>query len=124
MPTAFELDLCTDSLITLSLSADAALRATIIGFYTSLLSCYDDQIYIPPADRKPGKVLHVFDMGEAEKPARYAVASCSVRLTEEAEPVSLLDLLKKAHRRNLVGFSEEAAEEEALAIAKHALGCD
>ena len=40
MPTAFELDLCTDSLITLSLSADAALRA--IGFYTSLLSCYDD----------------------------------------------------------------------------------
>ena len=42
MPTAFELDLCTDSLITLSLSADAALRATIIGFYTSLLSCYDD----------------------------------------------------------------------------------
>ena len=89
-----------------------------------LTSYYDDQIYIPPADRKPGKVLHVFDMGEAEKPARYAVASCSVRLMEEAEPVSLLDLLKKAHRRNLVGFSEEAAEEEALAIAKHALGCD
>ena len=89
-----------------------------------LLSCYDDQIYIPPADRKPGKVLHVFDMGEAEKPARYAIASCSVRLTKEDEPVSLLDLLKRAHRRNLVGFTEEAAEAEALAIAKHALGCD
>lgn len=42
VPTAFELDLCTESLITLSLSADALLRATIIGFYTSLLSCYDD----------------------------------------------------------------------------------
>lgn len=42
MPTAFELDLCTDSLITLSLSADASFRTTIIGFYTSLLSCYDD----------------------------------------------------------------------------------
>lgn len=89
-----------------------------------LMSYYDDQIYIPPADRKPGKVLHVFDMGEAEKPARYAVASCSVRLTEEAEPVSLLDLLKRAHRRNLVGFTEEAAEAEALALAKHVLGCD
>ena len=89
-----------------------------------LMSYYDDQIYIPPADRKPGKVLHVFDMGEAEKPARYAVASCSVRLTEEAEPVSLLDLLKRAHRRNLVGFTEEAAEAEALALAKHVLGFD
>ena len=89
-----------------------------------LMSYYDDQIYIPPADRKPGKVLHVFDMGEAEKPARYAVGSCSVRLTKEDEPVSLLDLLKRAHRRNLVGFTEEAAEAEALAIAKHVLGCD
>ena len=89
-----------------------------------LTSYYDDQIYIPPADRKPGKVLHVFDMGEAEKPARYAIASCSVRLTKEDEPVSLLDLLKRAHRRNLVGFTEEAAEAEALAIAKCALGCD
>ena len=89
-----------------------------------LTSYYDDQIYIRPADRKPGKVLHVFDMGEAEKPARYAVASCSVRLTKEDEPVSLLDLLKRAHRRNLVGFTEEAAEAEALAIAKHVLGCD
>ena len=59
-----------------------------------LMSYYDDQIYIPPADRKPGKVLHVFDMGEAEKPARYAVASYSVRLTKEVEPISLLDLLK------------------------------
>lgn len=89
-----------------------------------LMSYYDDQIYIPPADRKPGKVLHVFDMGEAEKPARYAVASYSVRLTKEDEPISLLDLLKRAHRRNLVGFTEEAAEAEALAIAKHVLGCD
>ena len=89
-----------------------------------LMSYYDDQIYIPPADRKPGKVLHVFDMGEAEKPARYAVASYSVRLTKEDEPVSLLELLKKAHRRNLVGFTEETAEAEALAIAKRALGCD
>ena len=89
-----------------------------------LMSYYDDQIYIPPADRKPGKVLHVFDMGEAEKPAHYAVASCSVRLTEEDEPASLLDLLKRAHRRNLVGFTEETAEAEALAIAKHVLGCD
>lgn len=89
-----------------------------------LMSYYDDQIYIPPADRKPGKVLHVFDMGEAEKPARYAVASYSVRLTKEVEPISLLDLLKRAHRRNLVGFTEEAAEAEALAIAKHVLGCD
>ena len=89
-----------------------------------LMSYYDDQIYIPPADRKPGKVLHVFDMGEAEKPARYAVASYSVRLTKEDEPISLLDLLKMAHRRNLVGFAEEAAEAEALAIAKHVLGCD
>ena len=89
-----------------------------------LMSYYDDQIYIPPADRKPGKVLHVFDMGEAEKPARYAVASCSVRLTEEDEPVSLLDLFKRAHRRNLVGFTEETAEAEALAIAERALGCD
>ena len=89
-----------------------------------LTSYYDDQIYIPPADRKPGKVLHVFDMGKAEKPARYAVASCSVRLTQEDEPVSLLALLKRAHRRNLVGFTEEAAEAEALAIAKHVLGCD
>ena len=87
-----------------------------------LTSYYDDQIYIPPADRKPGKVLHVFDMGEAEKPARYAIASCSVRLTKEDEPVSLFDLLKRAHRRNLVGFTEEAAEAEALAIAKHVLG--
>ena len=89
-----------------------------------LTSYYDDQIYIPPADRKAGKVLHVFDMGETEKPARYAVASCSVRLTKEDEPVSLLDLLKRAHRRNLVGFTEEAAEAEALAIAKRVLGCD
>ena len=89
-----------------------------------LTSYYDDQIYIPPADRKPGKVLHVFDMGEAEKPARYAIASYSVRLTKEDEPVSLLNLLKRAHRRNLVGFTEEAAEAEALAIAKHVLGCD
>lgn len=89
-----------------------------------LMSYYDDQIYIPPADRKPGKVLHVFDMGEAEKPARYAVASYSVRLTKEDEPISLLDLLKRAHCRNLVGFTEEAAEAEALAIAKHVLGCD
>ena len=89
-----------------------------------LMSYYNDQIYIPPADRKPGKVLRVFDMGEAEKPARYAVASYSVRLTKEDEPISLLDLLKRAHRRNLVGFTEEAAEAEALAIAKHVLGCD
>ena len=89
-----------------------------------LTSYYDDQIYIPPADRTPGKVLHVFDMGEAEKPARYAIASYSVRLTKEDEPVSLLNLLKRAHRRNLVGFTEEAAEAEALAIAKHVLGCD
>ena len=89
-----------------------------------LTSYYDDQIYIRPADRKPGKVLHVSDMGEAEKPARYAVASYSVRLTKEDEPISLLDLLKRAHRRNLVGFTEEAAEAEALAIAKHVLGCD
>ena len=89
-----------------------------------LMSYYDDQIYIPPADRKPGKVFHVFDMGEAEKPARYAIASYSVRLTKEDEPVSLLNLLKRAHRRNLVGFTEEAAEAEALAIAKHVLGCD
>ena len=88
-----------------------------------LMSYYDDQIYIPPADRKPGKVLHVFDMGEAEKPARYAVASYSVRLTKEDEPISRLDLLKRAHRRNLVGFTEEAAEAEALAIAKHVHGC-
>ena len=89
-----------------------------------LMSYYDNQIYIPPADRKPGKVLHVFDMGEAEKPARYAVASYSVRLMKEDEPISLLDLLKRAHRRNLVGFTEEAAEAEALEIAKHVLGCD
>ena len=89
-----------------------------------LTSYYDDQIYIRPADRKPGKVLHVFDMGEAEKPARYAIASYSVRLTKEDEPVSLLNLLKRAHRRNLVGFTEEAAEAEALAIAKHVLGCE
>ena len=90
-----------------------------------LVSYYDDQIYIPPENRKPGNVLCVFDMDEAKKPARYAVASYTVRLTEEAEPVSLLDLLMRAHRRNLVGFSsEESAEEEALALAKRALGGD
>lgn len=91
-----------------------------------LMSYYDDQIYLPPENRRPGKAFRVFDMGEAEKPSRYgAVASYSVRLTMEDEPVSLLDLLKRAHRRNLIGSSPEgAADAEALAIARRALGCD
>lgn len=38
----YELNLCLNALIALSATPDPGFRATIIGFYTSLIACFDD----------------------------------------------------------------------------------
>ena len=64
-----------------------------------LVSYYDDQVYLPAHLRKEGDKLNVFDMGPAEKPSRCAVASWSVRIGPVDGPVSLVEMLRKAHER-------------------------
>ena len=92
-----------------------------------LASFYDDQIYLPAHLRAEGKLLSVFDMGPAEKPSRYAVASWNERTTPFGEQASLLEMLEKAHRRAWRGprFKElnpKLIGEEAQQRARAALG--
>lgn len=92
-----------------------------------LVSYYDDQIYLPAHLRKEGDKLNVFDMGPVEKPSRYAVASWSVRIGPVDGPVSLAEMLRKAHERVWRGplfkqLDSATVRKEAMDSAREALG--
>lgn len=93
-----------------------------------LVSYYDDQVYLPAHLRKEGDKLNVFDMGPVEKPSRYAaVASWSVRIGPLDGPVSLLEMLRKAHERAWRGplfkqLDSATVRKEAMDSAREALG--
>lgn len=92
-----------------------------------LVSYYDDQVYLPAHLRKEGDKLNVFDMGPAEKPSRYAVASWSVRIGPVDGPVSLVEMLRKAHERVWRGplfkqLDSATVRKEAMDSAREALG--
>lgn len=92
-----------------------------------LVSYYDDQVYLPAHLRKEGDKLNVFDMGPVEKPSRCAVASWSVRIGPADGPVSLVEMLRKAHERAWRGplfkqFDSATVRKEAMDSTREALG--
>ena len=92
-----------------------------------LVSYYDDQVYLPAHLRKKGDKLKVFDMGPVEKPSRYAVASWSVRIGPVDGPVSLVEMLRKAHERAWRGplfkqFDSATVRKEAMDSTREAVG--
>lgn len=92
-----------------------------------LVSYYDDQIYLPAHLRKEGDKLNVFDMGPIEKPSRCAVASWSVRIGPADGPVSLVEMLRKAHERAWRGplfkqLDSATVRKEAMDSTREALG--
>ena len=92
-----------------------------------LASLYDDQIYLPAHLRKEGDKLTVFDMGPAESPSRYAVASRSVRIGPADGPFSLVEMLQKAHEQAWRGprfkqLDPATVRKEAMDSAREALG--
>lgn len=92
-----------------------------------LASYYDDQVYLPAHLRKEGDKLNVFDMGPVEKPSRCAVTSWSVRIGPADGPVSLVEMLRKAHERVWRGplfkqFDSATVRKEAMDSTREALG--
>lgn len=92
-----------------------------------LVSYYDDQVYLPAHLRKEGDKLNVFDMGPVENPSRCAVASWSVRIGPVDGPVSLVEMLRKAHERAWRGplfkqLDSATVRKEAMGSAREALG--
>ena len=92
-----------------------------------LVSYYDDQVYLPAHLRKEGDKLNVFDMGPVEKPSRCAVASWSVRIEPVDGPVSLVEMLRKAHKRAWRGplfkqLDSATVRKEAMDSTREALG--
>ena len=92
-----------------------------------LVSYYDDQAYLPAHLRKEGDKLNVFDMGPVEKPSRCAVTSWSVRIGPADGPVSLVEMLRKAHERVWRGplfkqFDSATVRKEAMDSTREALG--
>ena len=92
-----------------------------------LVSYYDDQIYLPAHLRKEGDKLNVYDMGPAEKPSRYAVAGWSVRIGPADGPVSLAEMLRKAHEQAWRGprfkqLNSATVRKEAMDSTREALG--